>query len=66
MKPNKRAILVRLPEALVDRLDAAAYDLHMRSRSDYIRRSLERALEFSEAHEVPLMNDPKLQRALAA
>jgi len=35
------------------------------SRSDYIRRSLERALEFSEAHEVPLLEDPDLQRALA-
>jgi len=65
MTTNKRAILVRLPESLVDRLDAVAYDLRMRSRSDYIRRSLERALEFSEAHEVPLMNDPAIKRALA-
>ncbi|MEQ1907101.1 MAG: ribbon-helix-helix protein, CopG family [Pirellulaceae bacterium] len=62
---HKRAILVRLPEALVDRLDAVAYDLHMRSRSDYIRRSLERALDFSEAHELPLINDPNIKRALA-
>jgi len=65
MKPKRRAILVRLPETLVDRLDAVAYDLRMRSRSDYIRCSLERALEFSEAHEVPLLEDPELQRALA-
>ena len=65
MKLKKRAILVRLPESLVDRLDTVAYDLRMRSRSDYIRRSLERALEFSEAHEVPLLEDPELQRALA-
>lgn len=65
MKPKRRAILVRLPEALVDRLDAVAYDLHMRSRNHYIQRSLERALEFSETHEVPLMNDPTLKRALA-
>jgi len=35
------------------------------SRSDYIRRSLERALDFSEAHEVPMLQDPELQRALA-
>jgi metal-responsive CopG/Arc/MetJ family transcriptional regulator len=65
MKPKKRAILLRLPESVMDRLDAVAYDLRMPSRSHYIRRSLERALEFSEAHEVPLLNDPKLQRALA-
>lgn len=65
MKPKRRAILVRLPESLVDRLDSVTYDLRMRSRSDYIRRSLERALDFSEAHEVPLLEDPELQRALA-
>ncbi|HTS75138.1 MAG TPA: ribbon-helix-helix domain-containing protein [Bryobacteraceae bacterium] len=58
MKPKRRAILVRLPESLVDRLDAVTYDLRMRSRSDYIRRSLERALEFSEAHEVPCSKIP--------
>ncbi len=65
MQPKRRAILVRLPESLVDRLDSVTYDLHMRSRSDYIRRSLERALDFSETHEVPLLEDPDLQRALA-
>jgi len=65
MQPKRRAILVRLPESLVDRLDSVTYDLRMRSRSDYIRRSLERALEFSETHEVPLLEDPELQRALA-
>jgi len=65
MKPKKHAILLRLPESVVDRLDAVAYDLRMPSRSHYIRRSIERALEFSEAHEVPLLNDPALQRALA-
>lgn len=65
MQPKRRAILVRLPESLVDRLDAVTYDLRMRSRSDYIRRSLERALEFSETNEVPLLEDPELQRALA-
>jgi len=37
----------------------------MPSRSHYIRRSIERALEFSEAHEVPLLDNPELQRALA-
>ena len=65
MKPKKRAIILRLPETLVDRLDAVAYDLRMPSRSHYIRRSIERALDFSEAHEVPLLDDPELQRALA-
>lgn len=65
MKPKKRGIILRLPEFVVDRLDAVAYDLRMPSRSHCIRRSIERALEFSEAHEGPLLNDPALQRALA-
>jgi metal-responsive CopG/Arc/MetJ family transcriptional regulator len=65
MKPTKRAIILRLEESLVNRIDSVAHDLRMPSRSHYIRRSLERALEFSETHEVPLLNDPKLQRALA-
>jgi metal-responsive CopG/Arc/MetJ family transcriptional regulator len=65
LKPKNRAIILRLPESLIDRLDSVAYDLRMPSRSHYIRRSIERALEFSEAHEVPLLDDPELQRALA-
>ena len=65
MQPKKRSVLLRLPETLVDRLDSVAYHLHMPSRNHYIRRSIERALDFSEAHELPLLNDPKLQRALA-
>lgn len=40
MTTNKRAIPVCVKEALVDRLNAVAYALRMRSRSDYIRRSL--------------------------
>jgi Arc/MetJ-type ribon-helix-helix transcriptional regulator len=63
MKPKRRAILVRLPESLVDRLNALVYDLRMCSRSDYIGRSLERALGFSEGHEVPLLDNEKRQRS---
>lgn len=62
---KRRAIILRLPEPLIERLDAVAYDLRMPSRSHYIRRSIERALEYSEAHELPLLQDPALQRALA-
>jgi Arc/MetJ-type ribon-helix-helix transcriptional regulator len=65
LKPKRRAIILRLPEPLIDRLDSVASDLRMPSRSHYIRRSIERALEFSEGHELPLLQDPALQRALA-
>jgi predicted DNA-binding protein len=63
MKPKKRAIILRLPESVVDRLDAVVFDLQMPSRSYYLRRSIERALQFSETHEVPFLNDLALQRA---
>jgi metal-responsive CopG/Arc/MetJ family transcriptional regulator len=63
--PKKRAIILRLPESLVDRLDTVISDLQMPSRSFYLRRSIERALDFSETREIPLLNDPALQRALA-
>jgi len=62
MKPKKRAIILRLPESVVDRLDTIVSDLQMPSRSYYLRRSIERALDFSETHEVPLLNDLALQR----
>jgi hypothetical protein len=55
--PKKRAIFLRLPESLVDRLDTVVSDLQMPSRSYYLRRSIERALDFSEAREIPLFND---------
>jgi hypothetical protein len=65
LKPKKRAIILRLPESLVDRLDTVISDLQMPSRSFYLRRSIERALDFSETREIPLLNDPALQRTLA-
>jgi hypothetical protein len=65
MKPKKRAIILRLPESVVDRLDTVVFDLGLPSRSYYLRRSVERALQFSETHQVPLLDDPELQRALA-
>ena len=65
MKPKESSIILRLPETLIDRLDSVACDLRMPSRSHYIRRSIEGALEFSEAYEVPLLDDPALRRAPA-
>jgi hypothetical protein len=65
MKPKKRAIILPLPESLVHRLDTIVSDLQMPSRSYYLRRSVERALDFSETHELPSLNDLALQRSLA-
>ena len=46
-----RAVLVKIPIALLDRLDHAAEVLGM-TRSDIIRRSLLRDIEFILQHEV--------------
>jgi hypothetical protein len=62
---KNRAIIVRLPESLIERIDAVAFDLKMPSRACYIRRSLDRALEFAEKNELPLLQDPALRRALS-
>jgi hypothetical protein len=64
MKSTQRAILVRLPESFLDRLDSTAFDLRM-SRAAFIRRSLNRALEFAEKNELPPLRDAAVQRALA-
>lgn len=64
MKPTHRAILVRLPELFIERLDSVAFDLRM-SRAAFIRRSLDRALEFTETNELPLLQDTALRRALS-
>jgi len=48
----------------IDRIDAAAENLHM-TRSVYIRRSVLRALEYTEEHELPLLQHREIRKALA-
>jgi predicted DNA-binding protein len=64
MNQQNRAIILRLPESVIDRLDAVAYTLNM-TRSAYIRRSVVRGLEHTEAHELPLLEHRAIRKALA-
>ncbi len=41
---NDHAVFFRLPSALVERIDAAAYDLRT-SRTEFIRQAIFRALD---------------------
>jgi predicted transcriptional regulator len=63
LKNQNRAIVMRLPEAVVERLDVAANALRM-SRSAYMRRAVVRGLQFSEDKEMPLLESAAIRRAL--
>ena len=64
MKAKSCAILLRLPEAIVDRLDEAAYTLRI-SRSALIRKILVMGLESLEQHELPILEDPASHRTIS-
>jgi hypothetical protein len=49
---------------VVDRRDDAAYTLKM-SRSAFIRRCITRGLDYSEVHELPLLENRSIKNALA-
>jgi predicted DNA-binding protein len=64
MNQQNRAIILRLPESVIDRLDNAVHSLNM-TRSAYIRRSVVRGLEHTEAHELSLLERRAIRQALA-
>jgi predicted DNA-binding protein len=64
MNQQNRAIILRLPEPVIDRLDNVAHSLNM-TRSAYIRRCLVRGLEHTEIHELPLLEHRAIRQALA-
>jgi predicted DNA-binding protein len=63
MNPQTRAIILRLPESVIDRLDNAAHSLNL-SRSAYLRRCVVRGLEHTEIHELPLLEHRAIRQAL--
>jgi predicted DNA-binding protein len=64
MNQQNRAIILRLSESVVDRLNAVAHTLNL-SRSAYIRRCVVRGLEHTEIHELPLLEHRAIRQALA-
>jgi metal-responsive CopG/Arc/MetJ family transcriptional regulator len=57
------AVILRLPKAMLSELDRTAELLRM-NRTEYIRKSLTRNLEFSRKNEIPLVQNPAIQSAL--
>jgi metal-responsive CopG/Arc/MetJ family transcriptional regulator len=62
MKPNYKPVLINIPTALLQQLDRAAERLEL-SRSELVRRSLERDLKFVVKHEVAEMTKAKAKTA---
>jgi hypothetical protein len=60
---KKRAIVLRLPEEVVDRIDAVRHELRM-DRTTWLRKAVRQQLEHAHRIELPLMKDPAIRRAL--
>ena len=64
-KKTAHAIVLRFYNpATIDRLDNAAHSLNL-SRSAYLRRCVNRGLEHTELHELPLLEHRAIRKALA-
>ena len=64
-KTNTHAVVLRFYDPnTIDRLDNAAHSLNM-NRSAYIRRCVIRGLEHTETHELPLLEQKAIRKALA-
>jgi hypothetical protein len=48
LKKHFQAIILRLPQQLVDRLDSVTYDLRFPSRSEYLRFAIARQIDQAE------------------
>lgn len=60
---QKRAIVLRLAEEVVDQIDAVRHELRM-NRTMWLRKAIRQQLEHSRRNELPLMRDPAIRRAL--
>jgi hypothetical protein len=63
MKRPKRAIVLRLDESVVDRIDSARHTLRM-DRTTWLRKAVARNLSYNVQHELPIVGDREIQAAL--
>jgi predicted transcriptional regulator len=57
------AIVLRMSPDLLGRVDDVRESLSM-SRTSWLRKAIRRQLEFTQDHELPLVQDPAIRRAL--
>ena len=63
MRTQKRAIVLRLDESVVDRIDNVRHTLRM-DRTMWLRKAVARNLKYNLEHELPLVAGRDIQEAL--
>ena len=63
MKKSRRAIVLRLDESVVDRIDTVRHTLRM-DRSTWLRKAVARNLAHNLEHELPIVARREVQAAL--
>jgi hypothetical protein len=63
MKPSKRAIILRLDESVVDRIDTVRHPLRM-DRTTWLRKAVTRNLAYNVEHELPIVASREVQAVL--
>jgi hypothetical protein len=63
MKQKKIPIILRLDEAVVDRIDEVRHTLRM-NRSTWLRKAVARNLQYNMEHELPVVARREIQSVL--
>ncbi len=63
MRKAKKAIVLRLDEAIVDRIDSVRHPLRM-DRTTWLRKAVARNLAHNVEHELPIVAGREIQAAL--
>ena len=63
MHKSKRAIVLRLDESVVDRIDTVRHTLRM-DRTTWLRKAVARNLSYNVQHELPTVGGRDVQAAL--
>ena len=61
--PESFPLVLRLPKNTVESIDAVAAACRM-TRSSWIRKSIQRNLQFAITHELPVIQTPEVQAVL--
>jgi metal-responsive CopG/Arc/MetJ family transcriptional regulator len=61
---NKRAIILRLDDSVVDQIDAVRFELGRMDRTTWLRKAVRSQLEYARRNELPLLQNVDIRRAL--
>ncbi len=61
---QKKAIVLRLDDSIVDQIDAVRFELGRMDRTTWLRKAVRSQLDHANRNELPLMQNPAIRRAL--